>query len=161
MSIRRLVGPVELLEPFKCDDGTTYQRPGKPYIPAEIYWANGSEIGAIDFLVDTGADLTFISPLDRRQLIFPDNNLVQGCPYTMSGLGGGLSTGYLQDVVLRFQTDDDDYYSLSMDRLGILIQPEDELDRYATVPSVIGMDILSQCDIEFTGSEVILSYKEP
>jgi len=157
--ISRLLGLLEPFDPFVGVDGVQYPHPSKPFISVGIYRRNGVELGNTDFLIDTGADLTFISPLQRRELAFTESELVSGPPERMRGLGGGLPTGYLLNVNLEFLTVDGGTCWIPLDRLGVLRYPEDELERYATIPSVLGMDILSQCSIEFTKTEAILNYR--
>ena len=101
---------------------------------AEIMLPRLNVSGGILFMVDTGSDLTLLSPTDAMRL---------GCP----GAGASLSRMYgwegrmdvgLEQAVLAFRDIALKLYSINV---GIVV--ENPVDRWP-MPSVLGMDVLSR-----------------
>jgi len=107
--------------------------------------------GNIDFLADTGADITTIMPDDRDRIGIARYAVVQGCPPTMLGIGGGTPIFYLHDVTLLFcGVDETTHETIALPRIGVLWPPHASRRFYKGAPSLLGRDLLCRGRLEIS-----------
>lgn len=117
---------------------------GRPYIEGRLSLPRLGLRGDISFLVDTGADKTVLMPLDATRL---------GVDYTMLSdsvdtLGiGGVAHNYLEPAVLLFSERGKALRVYSLDVHISTPAPD-----IATIPSLLGRDIISHWCITFDHS---------
>lgn len=160
MPVRQLLGFWREYAPYLCQNGEEKPKPLAPYIPASLYDQSGQEVGAIDFLIDTGADLTAIFPSDFKSLAIDESDLVDGCPNSIGGAGGSVPIKYLEKVQLEFIELADSTFKWASDELGIICPPTEKIHEYSAIPSVLGRDFLNQCGFEFKKELIILNFNE-
>jgi hypothetical protein len=123
----------------------------RPYIEALLYLPRLGVSGTVSFLVDTGADNTFIMPTDARTI---------GVDYASLNppVSGGVSANaeimeHREDAVLVF-TDGDSLFGYFVE-VGIL--PWDE--RMQRVPSLLGRDIIHRWTMHYQHSSRQLTFQ--
>lgn len=125
------------------DDDT----PPAPYVQAEIHLPAIRISGDIEFLVDTGADGTSLLPYDMARM----GGSIQKIPgryKEMDGIGGGAKAKTTM-AMLRFR---------DVDALGGFREFRIDVDVIAPgkinerLPSLLGRDILNQCECTFNAS---------
>jgi hypothetical protein len=124
----------------------------------------GSDLGIVEFLIDTGADQTTLSPSDAERLhVYTGNQLVAGCPMVADGIGGRVQLKYLTEVTLRFSgtsRDTDEAVGIRMERLAV--QCASRIDRrHGATLSLLGRDVLRFCEFVFATDGVLLGYNGP
>ncbi|MFQ6026748.1 MAG: retroviral-like aspartic protease family protein [Dehalococcoidia bacterium] len=101
----------------------------RPFVTARLQFPNLDQRDfSVEFLIDTGADRTTLSPVDARRIGLDVTPLPQGLPST--GVGGRASTGNIDSVLTL------DSFSASL-TLTIIETP-------LPIPSLLGRDILSR-----------------
>lgn len=117
--------------------------PPAPYVYAEVYLPDLHLYGDVEFLVDTGADATSLMP-DDMAMIRVDISRARGRYHKVDGVGGEAQYKTTK-AVLRFQ--DDDVFGHFQ---------EFEIDIHLTegkagqqLPSLLGRDILNECECTF------------
>ena len=113
---------------------------GKPYIEARVVFPRFSIRGNISFLVDTGADRTYLHPLDGRKLGL-DYSQLQPAPSPSYGIGGHLVRVFQEDAYIIFEESGSVLYIY---RIPVLIAPLDNTAIALRVPSLLGRDILDR-----------------
>ena len=127
------------------------QDDARVYVPIDIVSAKlGNKIIAINFLIDTGADITTISPLDAiyHQIDFSKLEKKKGITI---GIGGAQSCEYeIRDVVFRFRGVGGNPIYAELDRIDVTDPgPEEKRDLHAfSIPSLLGTDMLQK--LKFT-----------
>ena len=108
---------------------------GRPYVTGDIIIPRLNAIGAVGFLVDTGADVTCIHPKDGTQLLIPFAELNE--PIYVGGVGG-RTPRYRERALLSFRESvGQPVYRYWVEvRIG---KPEDVSDR---LPSLLGQDVI-------------------
>ena len=123
----------------------------KVYVPIDIVSTKlGNKIIAINFLIDTGADTTTISPLDALNNHIDFSKLEKYEGVTI-GIGGAQPRVYeIRDVVFRFRDVDGNLSYAELDHIDVMDpDPEEEKNLYAfKIPSLLGTDMLQQ--LKFT-----------
>ena len=127
------------------------QDDARVYVPIDIVSAKlGNKIIAINFLIDTGADITTISPLDaiNNQIDFSKLEKKKGITI---GIGGAQSCEYeIRDVGFRFRGVDGNPIYAKLDRIDVIDPgPEEKRNSHAfMIPSLLGTDMLQK--LKFT-----------
>lgn len=146
---------------YKSKNQNTVRLPKAPRITIIFHCPSESLGGKIDFLIDTGADVTTIMPPDRKNLNILSYQLEEGEPSNMSGLSAGkVPIKYLHDVEYEFSAKGDNTERLEVDRIGVLDPSKSERKRYHNLdpPSLLGRDFLNACEDITFDDEVILTY---
>jgi predicted aspartyl protease len=100
----------------------------RPFVSARLQFPNlGDQLHPVEFLVDTGADRTILSPLDAMRLGLNLDTLESGLPST--GVGGQAATRTIEAVLTI------DSFSTPL-TLTIV-----ETSR--PIPSLLGRDVIS------------------
>ena len=110
--------------------------------------------GNIDFLIDTGADVTCLHPGDIAALgvdasIFDPNTRVQH-----SGVGGGLYYYSIESALVFGEAGDWVVWANRINVCDIWTEPLDPL--IIQLPSLIGRNFLNLCDVRADPSDNIL-----
>lgn len=114
-------------------EGTYDQHYGRPYVQGRLSFPRLGIDGYIDFLVDTGADVTTLHPRDGLSMKVPFDQLNPGQP--SQGIGGFADT-FEEPAVIMFA--DGRYVRLYTASLSVAKPTEYNM----TVPSLLGQDIL-------------------
>lgn len=109
---------------------------GRPYIEGRLYIPRLSVHTNVSFLIDTGADQTTLMPADSARMGL-DYTLLQPSREHMTGLGGIVDNGYIEQAVVVFQGLENLLFCYDLD---VAIMPQD--DYLADVPSLLGRDVL-------------------
>jgi hypothetical protein len=117
---------------------------GRPYVSATVMLTRLNLCGEVEFMLDTGADMTLLSPPDAMRLGCDLNGDVPVVP--LNSWGGRMEIG-LEQAIMVF---DDIAWKLYGINIGIVDLPP---DRYRSMPSVIGMDLLSRWRITWEPRE--------
>ena len=111
---------------------------GRPFIQRSPYHtALGCGFSEIDFLLDTGADVTCIHPGDLRPLGIETRFVPAGSAIEASGIGGGGR--YFEEIaVLQFEDETETrYYAINL----YIAEPNQEMEG---LPSVLGRDVVNR-----------------
>ena len=161
MPEQRLAGRWQEPRQITCQDGTTVELPRAPRIVAYFRCSAYVLAGSIEFLIDTGADITTIMPDDRANIVIPSYALVSGCPEVMIGVGGGVPIKYLENVALEFQDEEGEVLpAIALNRIGVLNPPARQAGAYRGTPSLLGRDFLSRCRVDLTTDSILLCYRD-
>ena len=87
MPEQRLAGRWQEPRQITCEDGTTVELPRAPRILAYFRCSAYVLAGSIEFLIDTGADITTIMPDDRANIVIPSYALVGSAVEKLHHLG--------------------------------------------------------------------------
>lgn len=122
--------------------------PPAPYIKARVVLPDLGVAGDVDFLIDTGADVTFLHPEDVGRLGIDFRRLNPGDMERASGLGGA-SDYYRENATLTFQNSAGPELHCE---LVVFIRPgPDRALRDA--PSLLGRDFLNRCDVRLNRAQ--------
>lgn len=161
MVTHKLVGRWQHLPPIPCPDGSTFEVPSVPRMAVYFRCPNRMLAGSIDFLIDTGADVTTIMPDDRDNITIPGFALSDGYPNQMAGVGGTVPIKYLLNVTFEFKNDSGlTVGPIPLERIGVLCPSPQHRRAYQGVPSLLGRDFLNRCNCEFSKFSIILNLTE-
>lgn len=161
MAEQRLAGRWQDPRQVTCRNGIIAELPRAPRIVAYFRCEAYLLAGSIEFLIDTGADITTIMPDDRANILIPPYALVEGCPEVMLGVGGGVSIKYLEKVTLEFQDEEGKVLSpIPLDRIAVLSPPARQRRAYSGAPSLLGRDFLSRCHVDLASNYILLCYQD-
>ena len=118
-------------------------RKGRPYVVATIVLPRLNLCGNVEFMLDTGADLTLLSPADAMRMGYCFDDMAIA---PLSGWGGTVDVA-LEDAIVAFSDITAKMYGLN---IGIVNRPPDEC---RVMPSVIGMDLLSRWKLKWEPRE--------
>ena len=113
---------------------------GRPYIEGQVWLPRLNVFEWVDFLVDTGATATALSPNDGDNLLVPVSELTN--PVRHRGIGGSR-TYYREPAVILFP-DEAEWRPFEID---LYIAPPDQGADY--LPSLLGRDILNTLRMEY------------
>ena len=114
---------------------------GRPYIEGRVVIPRLGIRGVISFLVDTGADMTVLMPLDGERLDIDYSLLIN--PVGTVGVGG-LGTDYLEPAMVVF-TDP----GVSLHAYNIELHISAPSPDIANIPSLLGRNILDNREITY------------
>ena len=144
------------------------------YINVEISCEDPKHNGQIpiSMAVDSGASVTVISESDAI-LLEIDYALLKHSPHGFTGIGGSCDRYLLNDVTLSFKVTDKEYHIEKVESISVMkheiheekcpecghewVPREDEKRASAlTLPSLLGMDVLSRFNIRYTPTKIFL-----
>ena len=102
---------------------------GRPYVRGLVRIPRLNVVGRVNFLVDTGASVTSLSPNDGDNLLVPVSELIN--PATQHGIAG-TRTYYREPAVILF-SDGTEWRRFDVE---LYIAPADTATRY--LPSLLG-----------------------
>ncbi len=160
MPVHHLVGRWAKRQPAKCG---TLIVPTCPAPSIVAILTCGALSGAVDFLIDTGADRTIIMPDDAEALGVKLDALSPGCPDSSRGIGGlHVPVKYLVDLSLAFAVDGaTELTEIHVPLIGVLCPPREARRRgqFRGLPSLLGRSFLSLCVMELSAAAVLLHYE--
>lgn len=124
--------------------------PPAPYLTARVTLPNLGVVGEVNFLIDTGADVTFLHPEDVDNLGIDHGRLNPGALERTSGLGGE-SDYYRETATLIFQDSAGGELSCELD---VFINPR-PTPALLDAPSLLGRDFLNRCDLRLNRSQTL------
>jgi hypothetical protein len=109
---------------------------GRPLVQAFLVSQSARDMGAITFLVDTGADRGILMPMDWRRL-----DLNPAAVSATVGIGGigGMANFRLEPLRIRFRADSGQDYAYLTE---IALAPAEPA--YSRIRSLLGRDILDR-----------------
>ena len=117
-----------------------FKSDGHAYLEGYVYLPRFDVGSSVDFLVDTGADVTTLGPGDSETLDFPFDELEN--PIRISGVGGE-QIYYDEPADISFQGIDRIYGFRTTLSVG---KPSDETD---DLESLLGVDILNLMRMDY------------
>ena len=117
-----------------------FKSDGHAYLEGYVYLPRFGVGSSVDFLVDTGADVTTLGPNDGEALNFPFDELEN--PVRMSGVGGE-QIYYDEPADISFRGTDRIYGFRITLSVG---KPSEETD---DLESLLGVDILNRTRIDY------------
>ena len=116
--------------------------PPAPYLKAWVILPDLGVEGEVDFLIDTGSDVTFLHPEDVGQLGIDYRQLNPEAWETASGIGG--ESGYCREnATLTFQNSAGPELYCTM---AVFIRPHPD-PGLLNAPSLLGRAFLYRCDL--------------
>ena len=113
---------------------------GHAYLEGRVYLPRFGVGERVNFLVDTGADVTTLHPYDGRRLDFPFDELIN--PVRVGGVGGEQIYYDEPALILFYGTDRTYGYRITLS-VG---KPSEETDG---LESLLGVDILNRMRIDY------------
>lgn len=113
---------------------------GRPYVRGTVRMPRLDVVGRVDFLVDTGATVTALSPNDGDNLLVPIAQLAN--PARQQGIAGAR-TYYREPALLMFP-DGAEWQRFDID---LYVATPDEGADY--LPSLLGRDILNAVQMDY------------
>ena len=121
-----------------------------PYVEGSVRITRWRVEAAVRFLVDTGADTTTLNAEATRSLGIAPAQLAQGQQVAVSGVGG--VTAYVREpAVVRLYDDAAAEWRSFSTMLDI--HAGEEEDETASLPSLLGLDVLNRCRCVIDASE--------
>jgi len=116
---------------------------GAPYVKARVICKRLGIDETLIFLVDLGASVTIISPLDAKFLGIPYNRITR-VRRGVSGVGGRAKTYLMSDTQLIFKSETGNYKA-GLNHLFVLKPGSRTLSTdEKLIPSLLGRDFLNQ-----------------
>lgn len=102
----------------------------------------GEQSSRVDFVVDTEAEVSVLTPADWKRIIPPGS---WAAAPANAGVRSPSGTTYasVTRAILRFPAISGEQHSCTLDSLYLLLDPE------ATVPSLLGMDVMLRGGLTF------------
>ncbi len=113
---------------------------GHAYLEGYVYMPRFSIGGRVEFLVDTGADVTTLHPDDGRSLNCPFDELEN--PVRVDGIGGE-QTYYDEPIEILFRGTEGSYGFIVTISVG---KPSEEAN---DLESLLGVDILNRMGMDY------------
>ena len=129
---------------------TVADEPPAPYFKAQVILPNLGVAGEVNFLIDTGADVTFLHPEDVDNLGIDYRQLNPAAREATVGLGG-RSDYYRETATLIFQDSAGGELGCELD---IFINPH-PAPVLLDAPSLLGRDFLNRCDLRLNRSQTL------
>lgn len=123
---------------------------GRPYVKGELSLPRLGVSHDIDFLLDTGADVTCLHPGDAQMLHIPFNRL-RGKKF-FDGVGGKSPPYFQERATLSFS--DGASTRLYEINLNIAVQSESNKD----LPSLLGRDVINHWYMHYDPSNASLRF---
>lgn len=124
--------------------------PPAPYLKAQVTLPNLGVAGEVNFLIDTGADVTFLHPEDVAFLEIDYRQLNPAAREGTVGIGG-RSDYYRETATLIFQDSAGGELSCELD---VFINPRPD-PALLDAPSLLGRDFLNRCDLRLNRSQTL------
>ena len=125
---------------------------GRPYIVGSINILRLGVEEDVAFLVDTGADVSVLMPLD----VFRIGIMRERLSDSVESIGlGGISVNFVEDATIAFSDSDDGI--LYVYELSIEIAPA--MAEIADVPSLLGRDVLNRWSMIYNPNEDRLEFE--
>ena len=114
-----------------------FDQRGRPFIRGRLIIPRLQVDSPVDFMVDTGADVTCLHPGDLRPLGIETRFLPEGSAIEASGIGG--SGRYFEEItVLQFEDEHQmRYYAVNL----YIAEPNEDMN---SLPSVLGRDVINR-----------------
>lgn len=122
---------------------------GCPYMEAYVRTPAGDRTSRISFLVDTGAETSFLMPMDARALGVDYERLTLSRDST-TGIGGEARYYQEQALVTFFDSENVYLYELELE----IAEPT---EHNLGIPSLLGRDILSRWLLRYEAPRGVLS----
>ena len=108
----------------------------------------------VKFIVDTGADATLLAFADWTRIIAPEQR--EALPTNAGAQSpGGIVPGSLTRATLQFRATDGLRHVVALDNVFL------SLNRDASIPSLLGMDVLTRGGLTFDGASGLASLSLP
>ena len=121
---------------------------GRPYFEAILYIPSQDISAELSFLLDTGADTSYLMPGDAKEIGLDRSILSDG--YFAKGIGGEMKS-YRLPALLVFE-DDENVYVYEVD-LGVAAEADGLID----TPSLLGRDVINQWDLRYNRSASVIA----
>ena len=122
--------------------------PPAPYLKAQVILPDLGVAGEVNFLIDTGADVTFLHPEDVDGLGIDYRQLSPDALERAAGIGGG-SGYYRENATLTFQDSAGPELHCTM---AVFIRPGPD-PALQDAPSLLGRDFLNRCDVRLNRAQ--------
>ena len=123
--------------------------PPAPYLKAWVILPDLGVEGEVDFLIDTGADVTCLHPKDIRDMGIDYRLLTPGSLNYPRGIGG--AAGYYREPALLLFQDRDRGDTFCQLPVNIYENPNDPAMERTS--SLLGRDFLNRCDVRLNRSQ--------
>jgi len=147
--------------PIKGFFPTGYHLLPAPYVQAYFFLPRLNLHGLISFMIDTGSDNTTLSLIDVERLNVSYRRLRRASLVGVEGIAGEQSF-YQEEAFIMFREEDATTYIFPIDvhvpkkgKYG----SERELQR--RLPSILGRDIINQCDLTINYQRGIIELTPP
>lgn len=122
------------------------------YVPVDIVSDDlGERVITINFLIDTGADVTTINALDALDNII-DSDVLEKSKQPSIGIGGKQSCEYIiKNVTLRFSLVNGKYVFATLGKIDVAVADEgaDKDSDVFKIPSLLGTDVLKMLKLTY------------
>lgn len=120
----------------------------RPYVEGRVSIPSQNISADISFVLDTGADMTVLMPMDGAKIGLDYNNLNN----VVSSLGiSGYSQDFLVSGYVTFRGSDGTLYSYEIDLLVSSPSPE-----ISSIPSLLGRNIMNKWAIRYDPTNAVL-----
>lgn len=108
----------------------------------------GESLIPINFLLDTGADVTTISPVDASENNI-DFSRLEKTKNPSFGVGGEQKGEYeIKNVIIKFPLENGIFHYIQIEKISIIKPDKDRNSHIGIIPSLMGIDILKS--LKFT-----------
>ena len=123
----------------------------RPYVHCQLTLYRLGIAGEVHFLVDTGADATYLHPSDGLEITLPFDLLQD--PVTSSGIGG-RATYFPEPAILTFT----DHAARQYHNYHININVAKPADVSGRLPSLLGRDVIRRWQMNFDPTNDTLEF---
>ena len=113
----------------------------KPFTNISIKSSRYRIYGNIEVLIDTGSDITTISPRDIYKLQIPLKIMKQKNPLTIKIAGSKLPRFKLENVDIKFITEEKKIHTINSSQVEVLVANNIKKE-FSHIPSIIGTNFL-------------------
>jgi predicted aspartyl protease len=129
-----------------------------PFVQAYLLLPKLNIEGLINFLIDSGADITTLSILDAERLSI-DYRRLQHNLVNVDGVGGEQSF-YQEDALLMVRDESSETYMFQI-KIDITRRIKAKIKQQRRLPSVLGRDIMNQCNLIVNYQQAIIELTPP
>ena len=134
---------------YKVDNG----KDKGPYVDGHIYFPRLDIAGWVEFLIDSGADLTMLQPGPDLEINIPYHRLRSNIIGRAVGIGGQQHC-FIEPGLLSLV---DDQYSYRRCFLNIFIADVSESSIFQESTSLLGREFLNLCDLRLNHPQNLVS----